>query len=183
MVKKELPKRVFRRGKKPLGKTSGKIREKRIEDKADVAIVSGSTTQFPNINRLIAEWKKEYPQYLKKGKQYLSLTKKHTLAAPWMKYVWIAGIVVGVGLLAWESVVFMRVYPQVVAQAKQRKVLEARLATWESLAVKYPQYRDGHFEAALLAYRLGRLDIMQTELKKVLEIDPNYAFANQMEGK
>lgn len=156
MVKKELPKRVFKKGKKPLGKTSGKIREK----KADVPILGSekkrSVVQLPKINQVIPVWKLKLPSF--------SLTQAG----------WVSLLIVGGVFLVWQLFVLAAVYPTISRLIAERSALEAELRIWQNISSQYPTYRDAHFSSALLAYRLGERNTLEIELKKVLDIDPNF---------
>ncbi len=163
MVKKELPKRVFKRGKKPLGKTSGKVREKKEKILAQEIKESKFVFEFPNIHLFFAE------------------SKKQLRSISGVRYGWIIVIAAGILLCLWQLWVFVSISPQFFHLISERTMLEAQLHTWESLGNRYTSYRDAHFESALLAYRLGKKDVMDEELKKVLEIDPNFALVQQLQ--
>lgn len=157
-MKKELPKRVFKKGKKPLGKTSVKIREKRVVVQR-IEQDSQAHFKFPNINLSIPEMKLKVPH----------------MPSSWIQFVWIGLVVFSVGLLLWQVSVFAQVYPASSQLALKRKSLQDQLTTWQNLSTQYPLYRDAHMEIALLAYRLGERAVMRVELDKVLTIDPNFS--------
>jgi len=45
---------------------------------------------------------------------------------------------------------------------------------WTEIIHDHPDYRDAHFQAAIIAYKLGRREDSQNHLNKVRELDPNY---------
>lgn len=47
-------------------------------------------------------------------------------------------------------------------------------AYWQSIVALHPDYRDGYYMLALLAYKLGKYTETKTYLMKVQTIDPNY---------
>lgn len=63
----------------------------------------------------------------------------------------------------------------------QRESLSQDLGLWEGIAQKYPTYRDAYFQASVLAYRLGDSTKEQILLDKTLQLDPNYAPAQNLE--
>lgn len=166
MVKKELPKRVFKKGKKPLGKTSGKIRKKRVQSSIPEPKRLQSKFKFPKIN--------------------LSIPKMHFpitfFSYSWVQVFWIGIIVVGAALLLWQTAVFAHMYPKASQLTKERKTLTTELSVWQNLSAKYPLYRDAHIKIALLAFRLGERDLLKNELEKVLTIDPNSGTAQKLES-
>lgn len=159
MVEKASKKRIFKKGKIPLGKKSRKAREKKIAPAVNEIKGKKWHIELPNINRFIAEWKQKI------------------LVPSWFKEGWAGVIVLGGGLLIWQLVAFGGIYPSFSRLISERNMLEEQLRTWENIASHYPTYRDAHFEVAVLAYKLGKRDVMESELKKVLEMDPNFQLA------
>ncbi len=156
MAEKAPKKRIFKKGKIPLGKKSRKTREKKVVFVASEIKEQGRHAKLPNINRVIAEWKKK------------------AINASWAQAVWLSIIILGLGMLVWQMFVFAWVYPSFSKLLSERNTLEAELHTWENIATKYPSYRDAHVQAEIVAYRLGKKDIQELELRKILEIDPNF---------
>jgi tetratricopeptide (TPR) repeat protein len=63
----------------------------------------------------------------------------------------------------------------------QRKVLTSELKTWESIAQKFPKFKDAYFELAVLAYRLGDLEKAKEYVNKALYLDPNFEKARDLQ--
>lgn len=164
MVKKELPKRVFKKGKKPLGKTSGKIREKKKEIQGFEAKIHVSKIKFPKISLSIPEL-------------HFPIT---FFSYSWVQAFWMGIILVGSAFLLWQIMVFAQIYPKASQQTKERKLLTTKLSTWQNLSSKYPLYRDAHMKVAILAYRLGERELLKAELEKVLTIDPNFSLGRKL---
>lgn len=56
----------------------------------------------------------------------------------------------------------------------QQGSLEKEYAYWQSVVIAHPDYRDGYYTLALLAYELRRIPEARVYVQKVAEIDPNY---------
>ncbi len=54
---------------------------------------------------------------------------------------------------------------------------------WQQVVTKYPDYRDGHFTLALLAYQLGEKSVARKELAAVLAIDPDFTQAQGLSSR
>jgi tetratricopeptide (TPR) repeat protein len=57
----------------------------------------------------------------------------------------------------------------------------AELKYWEQITGQYKNYRDGYFKVALLQYRLGNIEEARLNLKKTLELDPNFEKGRNLE--
>lgn len=57
----------------------------------------------------------------------------------------------------------------------------AELNHWKQIAGKYKNYRDAYFKIATLEYRLGNIQEAKINLKKTLELDPNFDKGRKME--
>jgi len=66
---------------------------------------------------------------------------------------------------------------------QERNKIEDQITFWQSVSGKYPNYRDGYFELALLNYRLKKLDKTQEYLNKALKVDPNFKEGRDLEQK
>lgn len=53
---------------------------------------------------------------------------------------------------------------------------------WEKIVAELPDYRDGHFALATLAYQLGDTDASMQHLMIVKEMDPNFPGLKQLEA-
>ena len=57
---------------------------------------------------------------------------------------------------------------------QERGQVEKELAFWKKSLTKYKDHRDIYYKIATLEYRLGNTDKSKENLKKALEIDPNF---------
>lgn len=62
-----------------------------------------------------------------------------------------------------------------------REKTVAELGFWKSKLSEYPNYRDLYFKIANLEYKLGRTEEAKLNLKKTLELDPNFKKGREME--
>ncbi len=63
----------------------------------------------------------------------------------------------------------------------ERNILLNDVRKWEEIAKRYPGYRDGYFNLALLEYRLGSTRKAKEYLNKTLELDPNFEAGRKLE--
>lgn len=89
------------------------------------------------------------------------------------------GISVGFALLLTGELMFR--YRQWQQAQTERAQLMKDLQTWEGVTKRYSTYRDAYFEAAVLAYRLGKTQKEQEFLQKLRQIDPNFGLAQELE--
>lgn len=94
----------------------------------------------------------------------------------WLSIVLVASVVFAV-LLGGEM---WHMYQNWQEKKVEYVRLQHELATWENVAQAYPTYRDAYFEAAVLAYRLGKKEKEEEYLQKALSIDPNFAPALEL---
>lgn len=66
------------------------------------------------------------------------------------------------------------------ADVKRQEIMQ-KLHYWEEVVEKYKGYRDGYFQAALLAYQLGENGKSNVYLQKALELDPNFEEGRRLE--
>lgn len=95
----------------------------------------------------------------------------------------IALIIVSILLLQLAQLgktLYQNYYDAQLKQAEKQK-LENEISEWKRVVSLRPDYRDAYFELAVLTYRLGRLDETKQYLAKVLELDPNYQPARELE--
>jgi len=59
--------------------------------------------------------------------------------------------------------------------------LKQQYAHWEKIVNELPDYRDGHFTLATLAYQLGDINASLEHLMKVKQMDPNFPGLIQLE--
>lgn len=59
--------------------------------------------------------------------------------------------------------------------------IKHQYAHWEKIVNELPDYRDGHFTLATLAYQLGDINASREHLMKVKQIDPNFPGLIQLE--
>lgn len=65
-------------------------------------------------------------------------------------------------------------------QSFQRDILTSELKTWESIAQKFPNFKDAYFELAVLSYRLRDFRKAREYIKKALFLDPNFEKAKEL---
>lgn len=144
---------------------------------------------FPNISRLITE---PLDKLRTSGLANLSLSVFFTLSTLrnfskkqirrakrknfWLSIVLI-GSVVFAGLLGGDM---WHMYGRWQSMQQEYRKLQHELTTWENVTKAYPTYRDAYFEAAVLAYRLGKKEKEEMYLQKTLSIDPNFAPALEL---
>lgn len=68
-------------------------------------------------------------------------------------------------------------------QSFQRNILTSELKAWESIAQKFPNFKDAYFELAVLSYRLGYFRKAREYIKKALFLDPNFERAKELQKK
>ncbi|HEX7041884.1 MAG TPA: hypothetical protein VF189_01410 [Patescibacteria group bacterium] len=173
MVKKELPRRVFKKGRKPLGKIARKVREKRAAQAVQAEEIS-SKHQFPNITRSITERYIVFKNTFLHPKQTFQgiLLGIQNLSS--VGIIWLGIIVLGLILILWQVVVLINIYPKMASTIKKRDEIAQQLKTWENIASKYPTYKDSHERVAYFAYLLGDKGLMLSEIEKVTQLDPNF---------
>lgn len=101
------------------------------------------------------------------------------------KYVLLASLT-GVFFFCW--VLFLTVQLSHALQQQksieaQRKKVVSDIRFWEKVTVEKPDYRDGYFMLAVLQYRLGKKDEASVNVKKALELDPNFKEGREFERK
>lgn len=52
---------------------------------------------------------------------------------------------------------------------------------WENVIGKYPDYRDGYYQLAILEYNLGNKEKAKNYLEKAFEIDANFEEGRELE--
>lgn len=65
-------------------------------------------------------------------------------------------------------------YSQLQLEKEKRLELEAQASEWEQVVSRAPDYRDGHYNLAILYYQLRERDLAMQHLNEALEIDPNF---------
>lgn len=63
----------------------------------------------------------------------------------------------------------------------QRQILTSELKTWESIAQKFPNFKDAYYQLAVLSYRLGDFEKAREYIKKALFLDPNFEKARELD--
>lgn len=87
-------------------------------------------------------------------------------------------LIVGTGILAVD----------LLGNVKERKelnnkkeVLMKEKKNWEEATSKYTDYRDGYFKLATINYQLGNIESARINLKKTLDLDPNFEAGRELE--
>lgn len=57
-----------------------------------------------------------------------------------------------------------------------------RYHAWQAIVSRYPDYRDGYYQLAVLAYQLNKFSESKTYLQKVRSLDPNYPGLTSLEA-
>lgn len=118
--------------------------------------------RFPNIPRLIPEW---------------------TIQIGWpdvrlFLVSFVSGfLLMAIGLKCYE---LSTAYTALYTLGQQKTAIEASVTKWKGIVEKYPTYRDGYFQLALLERKLGNQTSSQQYLGKVLSLDPNYLPAQKL---
>lgn len=68
-----------------------------------------------------------------------------------------------------------------VEVANQRRAVISQIQYWENVVEKQKGYRDGYFMLAVLEYQIRDFGKSEEYLKKVLEIDPNFIPAHDLQ--
>lgn len=63
----------------------------------------------------------------------------------------------------------------------ERARVTQEMVFWQGVVADRPEYRDGYFMLAVLAYRLGKKQEARVNVEKVLEIDPNFKEGRELE--
>ncbi len=62
----------------------------------------------------------------------------------------------------------------VTEKSGESKDLEAQYLAWQEIVAAKPDYRDGYYALAVLAYKLGKIEESTKYLESVRKLDPNY---------
>lgn len=63
----------------------------------------------------------------------------------------------------------------------QKEALTSEKTSWEIILSKYPDYRDGYLTLANIEYKLGERGNALLNVRKAIEIDPNFSKAYEFE--
>lgn len=63
----------------------------------------------------------------------------------------------------------------------QREELSREKASWKNILSKYPDYRDGYLTLANIEYRLSEKGNALLNVRKAIEIDPNFSKSYELE--
>lgn len=146
-----------RKKKEQEKKSKGKIGERKVK-LASIKKGEIKAKYFPKIKRIIPE------------------RKKKICSVPWVLSTTI------ICLLAFGVVcllLFLRVQ-QIQDLRRQRTVLEANLHKWQTVIRRYPDYRDGYLQAAVVEYRLNNLLSARKYAEQALAIDQTSDYAKKL---
>jgi len=157
-------------------------KKKAVVKKASVKKVgeSGKKLQFPNIYRIITE----------RGvfKNPPKLTFRLSLQPKLKKFLIILAAIITFTLLVVFTIgiVFFGVkvyqnYQQTRQIYAQRQQIQSKINFWQSIADKYPGFKDAYFQMAILDYSLGNFKMAKLENQKTLVLDPNFEDAKKLE--
>lgn len=136
--------------------------------------------QFPKNTRFITDSFKNLKNRLRsfwgKQKKRIKLTKEVVL--------WVT---VGVACILFVLVLFQAQNLWQHSQEKEKKdqgraELLRQIAYWQEVVSKYKDYRDGYYNIALLAYRLGEDNRAEEYIQKALDLDPNFKQGKELEA-
>lgn len=65
----------------------------------------------------------------------------------------------------------------------ERQKIQQQIITWKWITEKYPGYRDGLYQLAVLEYRVGNKQAALNYLQQSLTVDPNFKNAKQLINK
>lgn len=69
----------------------------------------------------------------------------------------------------------------VLGETTKNKEIEKEIAYWQEFTNKNPNYRDAFMKLAILNYKEDNTEEAQKNLKKVLDLDPNYSPALELQ--
>lgn len=72
--------------------------------------------------------------------------------------------------------------PQASPFATDTDTMKKRYDYWEDVLRSNPDYRDAHYQAALIAYQLGKTEELKRHTEKVRELDPNFPGLSALEA-
>ncbi|MFZ5534705.1 MAG: hypothetical protein ACOY3M_00945 [Patescibacteria group bacterium] len=64
---------------------------------------------------------------------------------------------------------------------EERVILERRYDYWTEVLRDNPDYRDAHYQAALIAFQLGDNEKMREHMAEIKELDPNFLGIQSLE--
>ena len=136
--------------------------------------------EFPNIYRFITE-----KVYLLKPKKMMFRLINQPKLNKILKIISVFFVILIVILLSFGIIVFgIRFYKNYQDFRKisvQRENLQSQINFWQSIADKYPGYKDAYFRIAILQYQLGNFQKSKDANIKALLLDPNFDDAKNLE--
>lgn len=139
----------------------------------------GKKPQFPNISRFITE-RGVFKKHLKLTFS-LSLQSKHkkflTIFTAIAVFIIIVILTAGIGVFSLKS---YQNYQQITQINAQRQQIQSKINFWQSIADKYPGFKDAYFQMAILDYNLGNFKKAKSENQKALTLDPNFEDAKNL---
>ena len=114
--------------------------------------------KFPSISRIIPE----------------RLNPFLTFVAAVVTFFFVIVLLFGI---VFNGVKIYRSYKSLNKLDEQRQNLKSQISFWQSVASKYPEYKDSYFRIAMLEYELGDSTKAKEFDRKALLLDPNYVDA------
>lgn len=65
---------------------------------------------------------------------------------------------------------------------KRYEILQKQYAYWQTVVSNHPDYRDGYYALAVLAYKLGQTADAVNFLRQVQSIDPNFVDSDRLQS-
>lgn len=103
---------------------------------------------------------------------YRFITEQHTELA-------LLSLIVLVALFVVSSDVLSLLEQRQKLQLERQRVL-SRIDGWEDVLTKYPGYRDGYLNLAVLEYQFGDFQKSRGYTEKTLQLDPQFTYGNVM---
>ena len=69
---------------------------------------------------------------------------------------------------------------EIIYKMNEPYFIEEEIIKWESLAAKYPGYRDAWAQLAYLNLKLGRIEETRRYVEKIREINPNWVYLEKL---
>lgn len=142
-------------------------------------IKTSKVKEFLKIFRVITENKflKSFLALINKFSKYLSSNpklKKLTIIT------YILFVVLLVTIIVFSSIDIYRNFQTLKNVNLKRDELTQNIQLWQSIAEKYPGYKDAYFKIALMEYQIGNYKLAKEYVEKTLMLDPNFGNARTL---
>jgi len=139
-----------------------------------------SASQFPKIFRFITENKflKQFLASINKFLTYLNSNprlKKLTIISYVLFMLLIISLIITGAFNAYKN------FQTFKTVSLKREELTENIKLWQSIAEKYPGYKDAYFKIASMEYQIGDYKLAKEYVEKALVLDPNFSNAMILE--